>query len=309
MAACGAMYLKIGVLVTALMLLVAGCTKMVDGRGVIAVPPPGSPIEWRLCQADPSDESRVPSERRVRDAVGACGLCQARRRRRAACDDPVQGHRREDRVAVHQPRWTGGVGRGGRGIAGLGAAAVGARAVRSHRLRPARRRELHAGGVVQLRRRQRSAAGRPPGRLHAGGRRAHRGRDQGLRPALRRQDGRGVPGQRRNRQRRQGSRRDAHRGRRRQADVPGLLVRHPDRVVIRGGPSGQGAGDDPRRGRRPQRRPDRGQHPSGQSVPDRVQRLRRRLCGHRRSVPAGHRSRQGGRRLPQHGRAAGGERR
>ena len=61
MAACGAMYLKIGVLVTALMLLVAGCTKMVDGRGVIAVPPPGSPIEWGPCQADPSDESRVPS--------------------------------------------------------------------------------------------------------------------------------------------------------------------------------------------------------------------------------------------------------
>ena len=62
MAACGAMYLKIGVLVTALMLLVVGCTKMVDGRGVIAVPPPGSPIEWGPCQADPSDESRVPSE-------------------------------------------------------------------------------------------------------------------------------------------------------------------------------------------------------------------------------------------------------
>jgi pimeloyl-ACP methyl ester carboxylesterase len=62
MAACGAMYLKIGVLVTALMLLVVGCTNMVDGRGVIAVPPPGAPIEWRLCQAEPTDESRVSSE-------------------------------------------------------------------------------------------------------------------------------------------------------------------------------------------------------------------------------------------------------
>ena len=46
------MTLKIGVLVTALMLLVAGCTKMVDGRGVVAVPPPGSPIEWGECETE-----------------------------------------------------------------------------------------------------------------------------------------------------------------------------------------------------------------------------------------------------------------
>ncbi len=130
-------------------------------------------------------------------------------------------------------------------------------------------RELHACGVVQLRRRQRSAARRPAGRLHPGGRRAHREGNQGVRPALRRQDGRGVPGQRRNRQRRQGSRRDARRPRRREADLSGLLVRHPDRGVVRRGLSGQGAGDDPRRGRRPQRRPDRGQHPPGRRIPDR----------------------------------------
>ena len=40
---------------------------------------------------------------------------------------------------------------------------------------------VDAGGVVQLRRRQRPAARRPPGRLHARRRRAHRERDQGVR--------------------------------------------------------------------------------------------------------------------------------
>ena len=36
------------------MLLVAGCSKVVDGRAVIAVPPPGSPMQWAPCQsADP----------------------------------------------------------------------------------------------------------------------------------------------------------------------------------------------------------------------------------------------------------------
>ena len=59
--------LKIGVLVTALMLLVAGCTKMVDGRGMVAVPPPGSPIAWGECENSASDGEPAP--------VGAeCGM-------------------------------------------------------------------------------------------------------------------------------------------------------------------------------------------------------------------------------------------
>ncbi len=54
------MSLKIGVLVTAMMLLVAGCTKMVDGRSVVAVPPPGSPIEWGECESASSDGEPAP---------------------------------------------------------------------------------------------------------------------------------------------------------------------------------------------------------------------------------------------------------
>ena len=54
------MNLKIGVLAT-VMLLISGCSTVVDGRAIRAVPPPGTPVEWRLCQANPSDESRVPA--------------------------------------------------------------------------------------------------------------------------------------------------------------------------------------------------------------------------------------------------------
>jgi pimeloyl-ACP methyl ester carboxylesterase len=55
------MSLKIGVLVTVLMLLVAGCTKMVDGRSVVAVPPPGTPIEWGECESPSSDGEPAPA--------------------------------------------------------------------------------------------------------------------------------------------------------------------------------------------------------------------------------------------------------
>ena len=72
--------------------------------------------------------------------------------------------------------------------------------------------------------------------------------------ALRRQDGQRLPRERRNRQCRQGSRCAAGRGRRRQAELPGLLLRHPDRRRLRRGLSRQGPRDDPRRRRRPERR-------------------------------------------------------
>jgi pimeloyl-ACP methyl ester carboxylesterase len=46
------MSLKKGILATALMvLLVAGCSTVVDGRAVVAVPPPGSPIRWAPCKS------------------------------------------------------------------------------------------------------------------------------------------------------------------------------------------------------------------------------------------------------------------
>ena len=61
MAACGAMNLKIGVLATfAAVLLVAGCSNMVDGRAVISAPRPGSPIQWTQCKAASSDSNRLP---------------------------------------------------------------------------------------------------------------------------------------------------------------------------------------------------------------------------------------------------------
>jgi pimeloyl-ACP methyl ester carboxylesterase len=48
------------VVVAATLLLVAGCSTQVDGRAVISVPRPGSPVQWAPCQAAPSDESRIP---------------------------------------------------------------------------------------------------------------------------------------------------------------------------------------------------------------------------------------------------------
>jgi pimeloyl-ACP methyl ester carboxylesterase len=56
------MNLKIGVLATiAALLLVAGCSKMVDGRAIISVPRPGSPIQWAPCKAASSDATRLPA--------------------------------------------------------------------------------------------------------------------------------------------------------------------------------------------------------------------------------------------------------
>ena len=50
---------RVGVLAAALV-LVAGCSTVVDGRAVISVPRPGSPVQWAPCQAAASDEARIP---------------------------------------------------------------------------------------------------------------------------------------------------------------------------------------------------------------------------------------------------------
>ncbi|HEX2213461.1 MAG TPA: alpha/beta hydrolase, partial [Mycobacterium sp.] len=52
---------KIGVLAPTVLLLVAGCSSLVDGRAVVAVPPPGTPIEWTQCETEATDETRVPA--------------------------------------------------------------------------------------------------------------------------------------------------------------------------------------------------------------------------------------------------------
>ena len=52
---------KIGVLATTVLLAATGCSHLVDGRAVVAVPPPGSPIDWVKCQTEEPDESRIPA--------------------------------------------------------------------------------------------------------------------------------------------------------------------------------------------------------------------------------------------------------
>ena len=44
----------------ALSVLAAGCSNVVQGRAMIEVPRPGSPIQWAPCQVDASDQSGVP---------------------------------------------------------------------------------------------------------------------------------------------------------------------------------------------------------------------------------------------------------
>ena len=56
MAAWSPMNLRRGVLAAAMVvLLVAGCTRLVDGRGVISAPRPGSPVDWSACDLPASD--------------------------------------------------------------------------------------------------------------------------------------------------------------------------------------------------------------------------------------------------------------
>jgi pimeloyl-ACP methyl ester carboxylesterase len=55
------MNLKIGVLAAIAVLLLAGCSTVVDGRAVISAPRPGSPIHWVPCEAAQSDGARIPA--------------------------------------------------------------------------------------------------------------------------------------------------------------------------------------------------------------------------------------------------------
>jgi len=53
------MNLKSGVLATlAALVLVAGCSKVVDGRAVVSAPPPGTPIQWGPCKVASSDDAK-----------------------------------------------------------------------------------------------------------------------------------------------------------------------------------------------------------------------------------------------------------
>src|SRR3981189_687112 len=62
MAACAAMRLRSGLLAAAMvMLLVAGCSNMVDGRAIIGAPKPGTPVQWSACESASSDDIQIPA--------------------------------------------------------------------------------------------------------------------------------------------------------------------------------------------------------------------------------------------------------
>ena len=44
----------IGVLAPTVLVLVAGCSNLIAGRAIVAVPPPGTPIEWSQCETESS---------------------------------------------------------------------------------------------------------------------------------------------------------------------------------------------------------------------------------------------------------------
>jgi pimeloyl-ACP methyl ester carboxylesterase len=43
------------------MLLVAGCSKVVDGQAIIGAPKPGTPVQWSACESASSDDVKIPA--------------------------------------------------------------------------------------------------------------------------------------------------------------------------------------------------------------------------------------------------------
>ena len=174
--------------IAAVALLVAGCVRVVVGRAVMAGPKLGQAIEWTPCRSS-NPKAKLP-------AGAMCGKLAV----------PVDYDHLDGDVAtlamIRFPATGDKIGSlvinpGGPGESGIDAALgrrpdvaeAGPRTVRPGRLRPPRGGVVAAGGLVQLRRRQRPAAHRAERRLQPGRRGAHRGRDQGVRRPLRRQDG------------------------------------------------------------------------------------------------------------------------
>ncbi|WP_197040181.1 alpha/beta hydrolase [Mycobacterium sp. URHB0044] len=62
------MKLRSGLLAAAMvMLLVAGCSKVVDGKAIVGAPKPGTPVQWSACESASSDDVKIP-------AGGECGM-------------------------------------------------------------------------------------------------------------------------------------------------------------------------------------------------------------------------------------------
>ena len=178
-------------------------------------------------------DTQAARGRAVRQGRSADRLPVSARGRRGAGADSFPGDQEEDRFADHQPRWPWRVGRRGGRHPRRSVAAAGARTVRPGRFRPARGGIVAARDLVQLRRRERPSAHRTPGRLQPEGVAHIEGETKAYVGRCFHKMGKDVPRECRNRQRRQGPRRDPRGGGRREADLPRLLVRHPDRLGVR----------------------------------------------------------------------------
>jgi pimeloyl-ACP methyl ester carboxylesterase len=56
------MRLRNGLLVAAMaLLLVAGCSKVIDGHAIIGAPRPGTPVTWKACKSDSSNDVEIPA--------------------------------------------------------------------------------------------------------------------------------------------------------------------------------------------------------------------------------------------------------
>ncbi|MDT5067260.1 MAG: hypothetical protein QOK02_3415 [Mycobacterium sp.] len=56
------MRLRNGLLVAAMaLLLVAGCSKVIDGHAIIGAPKPGTPVTWKACKSDSSNDAEIPA--------------------------------------------------------------------------------------------------------------------------------------------------------------------------------------------------------------------------------------------------------
>lgn len=53
-------FVRPGLLLATSVLLVAGCSQVVEGNALVSVPRPGSAIQWGPCESGPSDQVRIP---------------------------------------------------------------------------------------------------------------------------------------------------------------------------------------------------------------------------------------------------------
>ncbi len=290
---------RTGILATALVvLLVAGCSKVSTVAPSSPVPRPGTPVQWGPCQVGQSVGPRVPPD-------AECGKLSV----------PVDYAKPDGDVAqLAMIRFTATgdkigslvINPGGPGESGVeaaasivgDAAAVGARSAStwSGSTRAGSRSSTPAVWCNSDADNDRLRAD-PQVDYTPAGRRAHRERDQGssCSAASTRWARSSWPTSARPTSSRISTRMRAAVG-----DEKLTYLGYSYGTRIGGGYAeavpGEGSGDDPRRRRRPQRRPDRGRHPPGRGLPEGVRRLRRRL----RQGPelsAGHRPRQGRRRL------------